>query len=181
MADKKHSKQNNVINMSNIDLKGTTSEIGGYIESNIDLNLLFIVLFLVGFGLLMVYSASSYVALRDFGDSSYFFRKQIIADVLGIFCMIVTLFIPLQKIERFKYTILILAYLVILLVIPFGIWAIRYYYRKTAYICPQCHEVFRPTMKEMIFANHTPKTRKLTCTKCGHHGFCVEMYGGDIK
>ena len=69
----------------------------------------------------------------------------------------------------------------VVLVIPFGIWAIRYYYRKTAYICPQCHEVFRPTMKEMIFANHTLKTRKLTCTKCGHHGFCVETYGGDIK
>ena len=64
----------------------------------------------------------------------------------------------------------------VVLVIPFGIWAIRYYYRKTAYICPQCHEVFRPTMKEMIFANHTPKTRKLTCTKCGHHGFCVETW-----
>ena len=69
----------------------------------------------------------------------------------------------------------------VVLVIPFGFWAIRYYYRKTAYICPQCHEVFRPTMKEMIFANHTLKTRKLTCTKCGHHGFCVETYGGDIK
>jgi DNA-binding transcriptional MerR regulator len=69
----------------------------------------------------------------------------------------------------------------VVLVIPFGFWATRYYYRKTAYICPQCHEVFRPTMKEMIFANHTLKTRKLTCTKCGHHGFCVETYGGDIK
>ena len=69
----------------------------------------------------------------------------------------------------------------VVLVIPFGFWATRYYYRKTAYICPQCHEVFRPTMKEMIFANHTPKTRKLTCTKCGHHGFCVETYGGDVK
>ena len=69
----------------------------------------------------------------------------------------------------------------VVLVIPFGFWATRYYYRKTDYICPQCHEVFRPTMKEMIFANHTPKTRKLTCTKCGHHGFCVETYGGDIK
>ena len=69
----------------------------------------------------------------------------------------------------------------VVLVIPFGFWVTRYYYRKTAYICPQCHEVFRPTMKEMIFANHTTKTRKLTCTKCGHHGFCVETYGGDIK
>ncbi len=67
------------------------------------------------------------------------------------------------------------------LAVPFGFWAIRYYHRKVAYICPQCHEVFRPAMKEFFFANHTPKTRKLTCTKCGHHGFCVETWGGDIK
>lgn len=121
MADKKRSKQNNVINIKNIDLSGTTSELGGYIESNVDINLLFIVLFLVGFGLLMVYSASSYVALRDFGNSSYFFRKQIIADVLGIISMIITLFIPLKKIERFKYAFLAIAIGVIFLVIPFGI------------------------------------------------------------
>lgn len=72
---------------------------------------------------------------------------------------------------------------------PFVIWAIlaviygilwsRCYYRHTAYICPQCHEVFRPSFKEAFFANHTPKTRKLTCVKCGHHGFCVETWGGD--
>ena len=117
MANKKQTKQNNVINMSNFDLRETTSELGGYIDSNIDINLLFIVLFLVGFGLLMVYSASSYVALRDFGNSSYFFRKQIIADVLGIACMIVTLFIPLKKIERFKYPMLGMAYAVIFLVL----------------------------------------------------------------
>lgn len=74
---------------------------------------------------------------------------------------------------------------------PFAIWALaaipwavlwsRYYYRHTAYICPQCHEVFRPTFKEAFFANHTPKTRKLTCVKCGHKGFCVETWGGDGK
>ena len=60
--------------------------------------------------------------------------------------------------------------------IPYGIWASRYYFRKTAYICPQCHEVFKPNFKEAFFAKHTPKTRKLTCTKCGHRGFCVETY-----
>ena len=74
---------------------------------------------------------------------------------------------------------------------PFAIWALaaipwavlwsRYYFRHTAYICPQCHEVFRPTFKEAFFANHTPKTRKLTCVKCGRKGFCVETWGGDGK
>ncbi len=69
----------------------------------------------------------------------------------------------------------------VVLVIPFVVWTVRYYHRNVAYICPQCHEVFRPAMKEMVLAKHTSKTRKLTCTKCGRHGFCVETWGGDMK
>jgi len=68
-----------------------------------------------------------------------------------------------------------------ILAIPFGIIGSRYYYRSTAYICPQCHEVFRPSMKEAFFAKHTMRTRRLTCLNCGHHGFCVETWGGDIR
>ena len=59
--------------------------------------------------------------------------------------------------------------------IPFGVLISRYYYRHVSYICPQCHTVFRPTFKEVFWARHTPATRKLTCTSCGHHGFCVEV------
>ena len=59
--------------------------------------------------------------------------------------------------------------------IPWGIWISRYYYKSVAYLCPQCHKVFKPAFKEMFFARHTPKTRKLTCTHCGHNGFCVEV------
>ena len=65
--------------------------------------------------------------------------------------------------------------------VPYAIWAVRYYYRNVAYICPQCHMVFRPAMKEFFFANHTPKTRKLTCVKCGSKRFCVETWGGELK
>ncbi len=61
----------------------------------------------------------------------------------------------------------------------YGVWASRLYFRNTAYICPRCHEVFRPGFKEAFFARHTPTTRRLTCTRCGHHGFCVETWGGD--
>lgn len=60
-----------------------------------------------------------------------------------------------------------------------GTWISRYYFKKVAYICPQCHEVFRPSFKEALWARHTPKTRKLTCTCCGHKGFCVETWGRD--
>ncbi len=67
------------------------------------------------------------------------------------------------------------------LVIPYTVLTTGYYARNTAFICPQCHEVFKPSLKELFFAQHTPRTRKLTCTSCGHHGFCVETWGGDRK
>lgn len=63
-----------------------------------------------------------------------------------------------------------------LILLPVTVLLVRYYYRNVAYICPECHEVFRSSMKEFFFAAHTPTTRKLTCTCCGHKGFCVEVY-----
>ena len=72
---------------------------------------------------------------------------------------------------------------------PFAVWVLvaavwgtlvsRYYFRHVKYICPECHAVFRPTLKEAFWANHTPNTRRLTCAACGHRGFCVEVWGGD--
>ena len=61
------------------------------------------------------------------------------------------------------------------IVIPYAILVSRNYFKSVAYICPQCHTVFEPTFKEAFWARHTPATRKLTCTSCGHHGFCVEV------
>ena len=58
------------------------------------------------------------------------------------------------------------------------IWLSWYYFKNVAYICPECHQVFHPAFKQAFFASHTPTTRKLTCTACGHKGFCVETYGG---
>ncbi len=60
--------------------------------------------------------------------------------------------------------------------IPWGIGISIYYFRNVAYICPECHEVFQPKFKEAFWAYHTPKTRRLTCPKCGRRGLCVEVY-----
>ena len=69
----------------------------------------------------------------------------------------------------------------VLLGIPYGVGVSIYYFKKVAYICPKCHRVFRPPIMEAFFANHTPTLRKLTCTHCGYHGFCVETYRKEEK
>lgn len=61
------------------------------------------------------------------------------------------------------------------------IWMSKFYFDNIVYICPECHTVFRPKFKEAFFANHTPTTRKLTCTKCGYKGFCVETCEEETK
>ncbi|MBO5130446.1 MAG: MerR family transcriptional regulator [Oscillospiraceae bacterium] len=65
-----------------------------------------------------------------------------------------------------------------LVAVPYGVWMSRYYFKRVVYICPECHEVFKPALKEAFWANHTPTLRKLTCPHCGRKGFCVETYGG---
>ena len=59
-------------------------------------------------------------------------------------------------------------------VIGLCVWLVRYYYDRISYQCPECNKVFKPNFKQFMFSNHTPTTRKLTCTACGHRGFCVE-------
>ena len=63
-----------------------------------------------------------------------------------------------------------------IIVAVLAVWISKYYFENVAYICPECHEVFKPSIKQAFWAKHTPKTRKLTCAKCGYHGFCVETY-----
>ena len=63
-----------------------------------------------------------------------------------------------------------------LVAIPWGICISKYYFNHIAYICPECHEVFKPKLKEAFWAYHTPKMRRLTCPKCGRKGLCVEVY-----
>ena len=60
--------------------------------------------------------------------------------------------------------------------IPWGIGVSKYYFDHVAYICPQCHEIFKPRLGESFWAYHTPKMRRLTCPKCGRKGLCIEVY-----
>ena len=56
-----------------------------------DYSLLFITIFMVGFGLVMLYSASSYEAAMEFGNSKYYLISQLKAVVIGVILMVVVI------------------------------------------------------------------------------------------
>ena len=89
-------------------------------ENFMDYSLLFIVLFLLAFGLLMVCSTSSYDANLDVGDSAYYLKKQIFATIVGLVAMIFVANIPYHFWERFAVIGYLVSVVLILLIIPFG-------------------------------------------------------------
>ena len=89
-------------------------------ESFMDYSLLFIVLFLLGFGMVMVFSTSSYEANLDYGDSTHYLKQQLFATILGLIVMIVVSNIPYHFWERFAVLAYIVSAVLILLIIPFG-------------------------------------------------------------
>lgn len=93
-------------------------------EYYFDYSLVFIVLFLLGFGLIMVYSASSYEASvsEKLGyDAAYYFKKQAVAAVLGLVAMVVVSRIPYHFWERFAIpAYLVSAVLILLVLTPLG-------------------------------------------------------------
>lgn len=94
--------------------------------SYFDYSLLFITIFMVCFGLVMLYSASSYEASMEFGDSKYYLMSQLKAAILGIILMAIIIRIDYHVYK--KPGIAMLAYvgslLVALMVLsPLGISA----------------------------------------------------------
>ncbi|NLZ81711.1 MAG: putative lipid II flippase FtsW [Clostridiales bacterium] len=68
-----------------------------------DYSLLFIIIFLLCFGLVMLYSTSSYVAKLEYGDSAFYLKKQAFATILGAVVMIVISVIDYHFWEKFAW------------------------------------------------------------------------------
>lgn len=86
-----------------------------------DYTLLFIVIFLLCFGLVMLYSVSSYDANLKFGRSTYYLEKQVQATIIGIVVMLVTMMIDYHLWERFAMIAYFVSGILILLVLtPLG-------------------------------------------------------------
>lgn len=92
-------------------------------ESFSDYTLLFIVLFLLAFGLVMLYSTSAYDANLTYNDSAYLFRKQIFSTLAGLVVLFIVSHLPYHLWERFAVIGYGVSVALVLLIIPFGIEA----------------------------------------------------------
>ena len=77
---------------------------------------LLLVIFLVGFGCLMVYSASFYSAKIHYGNQFFFLLKQIFGVVLGFFALFFFLFLDYHVLKKFRYWVLIACVIMLVLV-----------------------------------------------------------------
>lgn len=85
-------------------------------KHRMDFILLISVLFLVGFGILMVYSASYYQAELTYSDKFFFMKKQIGGAVIGLVCMLALYFVDYEKLKKFKWVLFGLSVLLLALV-----------------------------------------------------------------
>ena len=92
----------------------------GQSEYFFDYSLLFIVLFLLGFGLVMLYSTSSYEAAQDYGSTTYYLTRQLRATILGLVGMLIIANIPYHFWAKFYGLGYIASVILLLLIIPFG-------------------------------------------------------------
>lgn len=93
-------------------------------RAGVDYSLLVVVVFLLGFGLVMLYSSSYYSASLKFNDAAWYLKKQIVATALGIVAMIFFTFFDYRWFKKFTWIIFIGSLLSVFLVLtPFGIEA----------------------------------------------------------
>ncbi len=77
-----------------------------------DYSLLFLLLFLLGFGLVMLYSVSAYEGQSNFGDAAYYLKHQVRNIVIGLGGMVLATVIP-YRVWKVK-AVSVLVYLIAL-------------------------------------------------------------------
>lgn len=91
-----------------------------------DVPLLVCVCVMVCFGCVMIYSASSYIAEVQYGDSLYFVKKQLLGVVAGGALMAFFCFFPYEKLAKFRYAAVIVAAVLLALVFVPGVGVTNY-------------------------------------------------------
>ena len=87
----------------------TRSKIRRKNKGQIDYTLLVIVAFMLAFGLIMVYSASSYNATLTTGDSLYYLKKQAASALIGIVAIFLICKIGYKILKKFAWVLYFIA------------------------------------------------------------------------
>ncbi|MBP3678171.1 MAG: cell division protein FtsW [Agathobacter sp.] len=91
--------------------------------SYFDYNLLFLVIFLVCFGLVMLYSSSSYLCANSakYGyDGAYYLKLQLRNYIIGVFGMVFFIAVPYRKWKNFGWLAYLVSFALCVLVIFIG-------------------------------------------------------------
>ncbi len=82
-----------------------------------DIQLLFPVLFLVGIGIVMVYSASSALALKKYGSDYFFLKKQALFTLVGVMVLVICRHFPYRLYRPLAYPLLAVAIILLIAVL----------------------------------------------------------------
>ncbi len=94
-------------------------------KKKFDISLFITIIILALFGLMMIYSASSVWAEYKFNDSFYYFKRQLIFIVIGIFIMYVVSKIDYRIYYEKSNKILLICFILLILVLIPGIGSVR--------------------------------------------------------
>ena len=101
-------------------------------DSKVHLQLMLLVLSLVGFGLVMVYSASSGLAQSRFDNGHFFIQRWVLRALLGVIALLIAMYVNLDKVRGYAKGILIVGFIglgIVLMLKMFGVGKVRGAYR----------------------------------------------------
>ena len=101
-------------------------------DSKVYLQLLLLVLALVGFGLVMVYSASSGLAQSRFDNGHFFIQRWVLRALVGVVALLIAMHVNLDKVREYAKAILIIGFIglgIVLVLKMFGVGKVRGAYR----------------------------------------------------
>lgn len=90
-----------------------------------DIWLLLPILALLAIGMVMVYSAGSVLGFRNYGDSFYFVKRQMLFAGLGLIAMFITANTDYLVLKRFARPLLLMCFALLVLVLIPGIGVVR--------------------------------------------------------
>ncbi len=87
-------------------------------KSKIDYKLLLVVAFMLCFGLVMIFSASAILAYTQYGDTFFYFKRQLVWIFIGTLLGIIAYKIPISTLQKHSNLFLIIGLILMIYLLP---------------------------------------------------------------